>query len=268
MHVLVVTNLSGGEGKTTVAREVGFALMQLGFRVALIDADPQATLTKSLGLHLAGEGIAEDDLPAMQLARTIFFSLADRRTPLPEPLHVHGIDIWPANKALARADGMLYASEDTLGNLRGAVQALDYDFVLIDTTPVRTALLHAAVAAADGVIVPVSDAKGLENLGELMDVIQAARKFSYDLGIRLFVPNRQKANLNYHKKIQASLRELSQVYPVSPVVGDRSAPLGAAREAGLPVVLHRPGSEVAAEFRAVAIALSEVLGAPLKTVPV
>ena len=268
MHVLVVTNLSGGEGKTTIAREVGFALRQLGFRVALIDADPQATLTKSLGLHLASPETAEEDLPAMQLGRTIFFSLADHRTPLPEPLHVQGVDLWPANKSLARADGMLYASEETLGHLRAAVQALDYDFVLIDTTPVRTALLHAAVAAADGVIVPVSDAKGLENLVELMEVIQAARKFSYNLGIRLFVPNRQKANLNYHKKIQASLQELSQIYPVSPVVGDRSAPLGAAREAGLPVVLHRPGSEVAAEFRAVAVSLLRALGVAMPEVGV
>ncbi|WP_420593651.1 ParA family protein [Deinococcus sp.] len=266
MHVLVVTNLSGGEGKTTVVREVGFALSQMGFRVALIDADPQATLTKSLGLHLGDGQTSEDDLPAMQLSRTIFFSLADNRTPLPPPLNVHGVDLWPANKSLARADGMLYTSEDALGNLRVAVQQLDYDFVLIDTTPVRTALLHAAVAAADGVIVPVSDAKGLENLGELVEVLQAARKFSFGLEIRLFVPNRQKANLNYHKKIQASLKELSEVYPVSPVVGDRSAPLGLAREAGLPAVLHRPNSEVASEFRAVATALLTALNLPMPEV--
>ena len=62
MKVLTFFNHAGGVSKTSGVRDVGFTLAELGFRVLLIDADPQASLTKWLGFS-DGVGLEADDLP-------------------------------------------------------------------------------------------------------------------------------------------------------------------------------------------------------------
>lgn len=55
---IAVSNISGGEGKTTIARELAFSLLVRGYKVALFDLDPQASLTKELGLHHSADAPA------------------------------------------------------------------------------------------------------------------------------------------------------------------------------------------------------------------
>lgn len=70
-HRIVTSNISGGEGKTSITRELALTLADQGYRVAIIDTDPQGSLTKNLGLHDPVEGVARADLPGYRREHTI-----------------------------------------------------------------------------------------------------------------------------------------------------------------------------------------------------
>ena len=258
MNVIVSANLSGGEGKSTCAREFAYVIASQGYRVGIIDLDPQASLTKSLGLHDDLEG--ENPRPAMTIRATAFDAITSPEGNLPEPISVHGVDIWPSNKHVSKLEGMLYSNSEDMRNLRMAIRRLqNYDFIFIDTTPVRTMLMLNAVAAADDVVVPVSEFKGLENLPNLLEVLDSVRGISPDIGIRMFAPNRQKSRQKFYQEIQAELQGTRDHVAVSPAIEDRASPVNAALVARMPVVLHSPRSEAAREFTIAGMTLLNAL---------
>ncbi len=264
MNRIVVTNLSGGEGKTTIARELGVNLSQRGYRVLLVDVDPQASLTKSLGLHSRADGSSK--APGEVLANTVLSVLMDEEAPLPSPLQAFGMDVIPANGGLSRGDSVLYSDAALLGNLRAALDRLDgYDFIILDTTPVRTALLVAAVAAADHVIVPVASGKGLTNFDELQRVVESARNFSPRLGIRLFVQNCY-ANTLHDRDLRTLLTSdpnFTAVAGVSTPITFRKAVFNDAMTSELmPVSYQRPTSAAAAELRVMTDEVLAAVGMP------
>nr|WP_255449409.1 AAA family ATPase [Deinococcus arboris] len=247
---LVIANASGGEGKSTVARELAYSLALLGYKVALFDLDPQASLTKALGLH--------DDpaSPARQEEATVsrVFS-RDEPLPLPDPMPVHGVDVWPANDTLNSVDSILNNDFSRASNLREAIDARlaampePYDFVILDTKPQRTNFLTASVAAADHLIVPVSGIKGLENLDILLKMVKVARGIAPTLKLTAFVPNRIREDVNHHKVLLEHLHgELSQLAPITPNVRDSLATMGSATELRLPAVLCKPKTKVSEDI--------------------
>ena len=101
MRTLVFFNHAGGVAKTSSVRDIGFSLAEQGFKVLLIDADPQANLSEWLGL-----------LEPAPLEQTIFNAVIsngrDRaELRLPEPLRVHNLDLIPSQLDLARIDLLL-----------------------------------------------------------------------------------------------------------------------------------------------------------------
>src|SRR5690554_1012314 len=97
MQVISVFNHAGGVAKTSTVRDIGYVLSDLGYRVLLIDLDPQANLTNWLGI--------DDDI---DLSETVYPAIipdsADAdptELVLPEPRSVHGMDIIPATLRLA-----------------------------------------------------------------------------------------------------------------------------------------------------------------------
>ena len=258
---LVIANASGGEGKSTLARELAYSLADLGYRVALLDLDPQASLTKSLGLH--------DDpaSPAWQAGRTVLgVFTADDPAPLPDPLNVHGVDVWPANDHLTGADTALAGDLMRVGHLRSALSArlaqmpVPYDFVLLDTKPGRSNFLVASLAAADHLLVPVSGLKGLENLKVLLKVLESARLFSPHLGLRGFMPNRIREKVGHHRELLKVLETYAALAPALPTVRDSLATVGGALQHRLPVVRFKPGAPISEDFAAATRGLLEQLG--------
>jgi chromosome partitioning protein len=253
---LVISNISGGEGKSTLAREFAFALHARGFRVALIDTDPQASLTKSLGFHDTPGGPGLD--PAHSILPVFEAAEAPR---LGQPLSIYGVDLWVSNDHLYRADNEIAADLSKQGNLREALDALTgYDFILLDTKPGISPLLNAAVAAADHILVPVSGDKGLENLDKLSRLTRAARSFAPEIAVRLFIPNRHKAATVLSRAVLEDLRAYEGVAPISRPIRD-SVVVGEAARLRQPLVTYQPRADVTADVLGVVDDLLRALGA-------
>jgi len=146
--VIALCNQKGGVGKTTTVINLGAALAELGRKVLLVDFDPQASLTVGLGIN------------PNEVDSTIYHLMMERNVPLDDVVVETGIDnlhLIPSNIDFAGAEMQLInevAREQVLAHaLEPAVER--YDVVLIDCQPSLGLLTVNALAASDGVIVPL-----------------------------------------------------------------------------------------------------------------
>src|SRR6201999_1538305 len=168
-RVLAIANQKGGVGKTTTAVNLGAALAELGFRVLVVDLDPQGNATTVLGIsHRNVEGSVYDvvmnDVPVEDCV---------------EPTSVRNLFVIPATIDLAGAEIELVPAMSRELKLRKALSAVsdDYDFVLIDCPPSLGLLTVNGLAAAHAVIVPIQcEYYALEGLGQLLRNVKLVRK--------------------------------------------------------------------------------------------
>jgi chromosome partitioning protein len=165
-QVLVFANQKGGVAKTTTTLNLGVAFGEMGYRVLLIDLDPQGNLTMSQGLN------------PDKIERSMFDVLV-HKVPLSDivehrevDLAVSSIDLAGAELALAAMIGRERALEKALVEVRGK-----YDLVLIDTPPSLGLLTINAFVAATGVIVPVQcEYLSLRGLVQLENTLAMVRE--------------------------------------------------------------------------------------------
>lgn len=162
---IAVINQKGGTGKTTTCENLGVGLAMEGKKVLLVDADPQGSLTVSMGWQ------DPDTLP-ITLSALMQKAMNDQCIPPGEGIlhHAEGVDLIPANIELA---GLEVALVNTMSREKVMKQVLEnakreYDYILIDCTPSLGMLTVNALAAADSALIPVQaqylSAKGLEQL--------------------------------------------------------------------------------------------------------
>ena len=184
-QIIAVANQKGGVGKTTTCANLGIGLAQAGKQVLLVDADPQASLTISLG------NPQPDKLP---------FTLSDAmgRILMDEPLrpgegilhHPEGVDLMPADIQLSGMEVSLVNAMSRETILRQYLDTVkgQYSHILIDCQPSLGMLTVNALAAANRIIVPVQaeylPAKGLE---QLLSTIGLASTVVALLGIAVLV---------------------------------------------------------------------------------
>ena len=163
--VIAVANQKGGTGKTTTTENLGIGLAMQGKRVLVIDTDPQASLTISLGYP------EPDSLP-VTLSDVMAKVMYDEPMRPGEGIlhHKEGIDLMPANIELSGLEVSLVNAMSRETILRQYIDSVkaQYDFILLDCTPSLGMLTVNALAAADSVLIPVQaqylPAKGLELL--------------------------------------------------------------------------------------------------------
>jgi chromosome partitioning protein len=167
---LAVANQKGGVAKTTSVASLGAALAELGHAVLVVDLDPQACLTFSLGID------PED------LELSVHHVLTKGTAPGEVILHTDdGVDVLPATIELARAEADLLTRTGREQVLRMMLEELPagYDWVLLDCPPSLGVLTVAALTAADGVLIPLQcETLSHRGVGQLLDTVHDVRRFT------------------------------------------------------------------------------------------
>ncbi len=204
--VTAVVNQKGGTGKTTTCENLGIGLGMEGKKVLLVDTDPQASLTISLGYPMP-------DRISPTLSDLMKKIVSDQPIESGEGIlhHPEGVDLVPANIELAGMEVSLVnvmSRESVLKQYLDSVKK-EYDFILLDCMPSLGMLTVNALAAADNVIIPVQaqylPAKGLEQL--LQTVNKVKRQINPKLRIEGILLTMVDSRTNYAKDISTLIRE-------------------------------------------------------------
>ncbi|GHU78161.1 sporulation initiation inhibitor protein Soj [Clostridia bacterium] len=198
--IITISNRKGGVGKTMTAVSLAAGLAKQGKRVLCVDADPQYSLTISLG-------VVEPEKLDITLATIMSSLVSENGGNLTDGIirHAEGIDIMPSNNILA---GLELALVQAIGRetiLRHYLDAVkpQYDYIVVDTSPSLGLLTINALAASDFVIIPVTpkflDAKGLELL--LKTISQVKRQINPNLVIGGILLTRVDRRANFTKEI-------------------------------------------------------------------
>ncbi len=169
MKLIAIANQKGGVGKTTTAVSLSACLAALGWRVLLIDLDPQANATSALGLESA-EGLS---LYRALVGET---EMADQVL----PTRLDNLFIIPADLDLAGAEVEVARLENHLIRLREIVRPIredaPFDFVLMDCPPSLGIIMTNALAAADELLVPIQcEYFALEGLSKIVQLVEQIR---------------------------------------------------------------------------------------------
>ncbi len=165
---LAVVNQKGGVAKTTTVISLGAALVELDCRVLLVDLDPQACLTFSVGLDPEHLDLSVHDV----LLGRVAAGLAIQPT-------TDGVDVLPATIDLAGAEAHLLMRTGREYVLAEALEPVlpDYDFVLLDCSPSLGVLTLNALTAADTVLIPLQcETLSHRGVGHLLDTVREVQK--------------------------------------------------------------------------------------------
>lgn len=227
--MLAIANQKGGVGKTTTAINLGAALAALDKRVLLIDCDPQGNATRGLGIEPTNPHLYH------VLTGSASFDLATRRSGFPS------LDVVPAARDLVGIEVEFVDLDGWETHLAAALERVksSYDIVILDCPPSLGHLTVSALAAADGVLVPLQcEYFALEGISALVSTIGRVRRtINPDLGIAGILLTMHDERTNLSKDVAAEVRRhfAEQVYDT---VVPRNVRLAEAPSYGLPVLAY------------------------------
>jgi len=242
---IAISNQKGGVAKTTTCLSLGACLSEMGQIVLLVDLDPQANLTLSVGVK------------PKELHRTVGDALLGNTSLLgvSRESSVYGLDIVPANQGLVVLNRILYGRSGYQFRLKNGLDAMDegfYDFVLIDSPPSLGTLTLNALTAADLLIIPIQcEYYAAHTLLHFVKLVQRVReKSNPSLKYRVLVTMYDRRNKIYRVILEQMQRGLSKVLFNTIIEVDtklRESPVF-----GQPITLYAPDTRGARQYRALA----------------
>jgi chromosome partitioning protein len=238
-QVIVLANQKGGVAKTTTTLNLGVAFAEHGYKVLLIDLDPQGNLTMSQGLN--PDAIEQS-----------MFDVLVHRLPLEHVIVTREVDLAVSSIDLAGAD---MALSSQIGRERALEKALApvkdrYDYILVDTPPSLGLLTINAFVAATGVIVPVqTEYLSLRGLVQLENTLSMVREnLNPHVEIVGIVPTMYDKRLTHSREADEILREnfgeLVYNTRIKKTVRFAEAPVK-----GSSVLAYEPSGDAAAMYR-------------------
>ena len=234
-RVISICNQKGGVGKTTTAVNLGSYLAALGRRTLLIDFDPQANASSSLGAN------------PLETEVSIYHGVINAVPPehVLRPTALFNFHFSPAAPHLAGALVEFVNLPEREYFLRKFLNRIrhQYDYILVDLPPSLSLLTVNGLIASDEVIIPVqAEYYSLEGLGQLLETVNLIRN---NLGHHLVVSG---ALLTMYNKGERLSREVARnlrknfPYPVFKTEIPRSVALAEAPSFSKPIMLYRPDS--------------------------
>lgn len=245
-RIYSLVNQKGGVGKTTSAINLGAYLGYYGQRVLLVDLDPQANATSSLGVdkNTIRQGTYEVLIGQAPLAAQILHNPRLK------------ISLLPSSPALAGAEIELVDVANREERLRNVLEAVHdrYNYILIDCPPSLGLLtVNGLVAAKDGVIIPVQcEYLALEGLGQLTQTINRIRTSLYSaLRIRGVILTMYDGRTRLATDVVSEVRRYFPNQVFNAVI-PRSIRLAEAPSYGKPISAYAPDSVAARAYDALA----------------
>lgn len=244
-RVLAIANQKGGVGKTTTAVNLGACLADLGYRVLVIDLDPQGNASTGLGINV-------------RELETSMYDVILHDAPLEDCIEgtaIRNLLVAPSALDLAGAEIELvpaFSREMRLRNAIGQVRD-DFDYILIDCPPSLGLLTVNAMAAAEEVLVPIQcEYYALEGLGQLIRNVSLVQKnLNRILRVSTIVLVMYDARTKLSDQVAREVREhfgekvCRQVIP-------RTVRLSEAPSFGQPIIAFDPSSRGAIAYRELA----------------
>ena len=247
-RIISIANQKGGVGKTTTSINLATALVECGLRVLLVDFDPQGNASTGLGVSAEDREMTSYDL------------LVDD-APLKDVIQntaIDGLGIVPATVDLSSADIELISNEKRSFLLHDALRqtamdAYNWDYILIDCPPSLNLLTVNAMVASHSVLIPLqSEFFALEGLSQLMMTIREVRKVANSSlrveGVLLTMYDKRN---NLSQQVEMDARDnLGDL--VFKTLIPRNVRVSEAPSYAMPVLTYEPKSSGAIAYRALA----------------
>ncbi len=250
IKIIAVSNEKGGVAKTTTTISLGGALVDLGYRVLLIDLDAQANLTLALGFE---PGESENTSSNIMLDNAPLLS-ARRKT------EVENLDLIPSNSRIETSEQFLPVRTNYTTILQRAIAnatEMSYDYILLDCPPALGAITQNALTAADLLLIPTQaeyfSAYALRNMMTLVRRIR--EEDNPNLAYRILVTmldNRNRTHRNIHDQLRTTFGEgvFNSVIEIDTKLRESSI-------AGLPISHYKPGARGTTQYHILAQELIE-----------
>ena len=249
-RILAVANQKGGVGKTTTSVNLSACLAEAGYRVLLVDLDPQGNASSGVGIDTRG-------------IETSMYDVILHDVPMEdciEPASVKNLFVAPSNLDLAGAEIELVPQFAREGRLKRAIESVidDYDFVLIDCPPSLGLLTVNALVAAREVLVPIQcEYYALEGLGQLLrNVDLVKRNLNPELEVSTILLVMFDARTQLSSDVENEVREHFGD-KVLPTRIPRNVKLSEAPSHHQPINVYDPSSKGAIAYR---LSAKEVAG--------
>jgi chromosome partitioning protein len=243
-RTIAVANQKGGVAKTTSVASLGAALSERGQRVLLVDLDPQACLTFSLGFDPDG---------LQQTVHDVFVGRCGIDTTI-LPVDGETFELVPANIDLAGAEAYLLTRTGREYALRSALETVTdrYDVVVMDCPPSLGVLTINALTAADEVVIPLQcETLSHRGVGQLLSTIDDVKRLTNrSLHVTGILPTMFDGRTTHAREVLADVGQRYQLRVFDPPVR-KSIRFAEAPREGRTILRYAPSHPGAEDYRAI-----------------